>query len=167
MFVPTNLKQVIDYYHPSNGLSLEILMCIVLLPLIPFCLIRDLKILAPFSTFANFLMISSMLVILYELFFDGSLKPISKLDLVAPYYDWPIYFSSAIYAFEGISLVLPVYNEMRYKSEFNPWNGVLNTAMSFVAIMYFSIGFFGYMKYGSDSAASITLNLPTSSVIFI
>ncbi|CAF1034919.1 unnamed protein product [Brachionus calyciflorus] len=166
VFVPTNLKQVIDYYYPSNELTLEILMCIILFPLILFCLIKDLKILAPFSTLANLLMISSILVILYNLFFDGSLKPISQLDLVAPYYDWPIYFSSAIYAFEGISLVLPVYHEMRYKQDFSTWNGVLNTAMIFVAIMYFSVGFFGYMKYGTDSAASITLNLPTSSVLF-
>lgn len=167
VFVPTNIKQVIDFYHPSNGLSVEILMCIVLFPLILFCLIKDLKILAPFSTFANFLMIGSMFVILYGLFFNGSLKPIAKLDLIAPYYDWPIYFSSAIYAFEGISLVLPVHHEMRNKSDFTPWNGVLNTAMCLVAIMYFSIGFFGYMKYGSDSLASITLNLPTENVILI
>lgn len=164
MFIPTNLKQVIDYYHPTNNLSVEIIMCIVLLPLILFCLIKDLKILAPFSTLANALMIGSMFVILYEIFFNGSLKPIDKLDMVAPYSTWPIYFSSAIYAFEGISLILPVYHEMHHKPDFTPWNGVLNTAMTLVAIMYFSIGFFGYMKYGADSAASITLNLPTESV---
>jgi proton-coupled amino acid transporter len=139
-------------------------MAIVLGPLALFCLIKNLKILAPFSTFANFLMIGSMFVIMYELFFDGGLKPFSELVLVGPFESWPIYFSSAIYAFEGISLVLPVYHEMRNKSEFTPWNGVLNTSMILVAVMYFSIGFFGYMKYGSDSEASITLNLPNGQV---
>lgn len=142
-------------------------MCIVLLPLAVFCLIKNLKILAPFSTLANGLMISSMLVILYELFFNGKLKPMNELELVASYTTWPIYFSSAIYAFEGISLVLPVYHEMRNKSEFTPWNGVLNTAMMLVAVMYFSIGFFGYLKYGNDSEASITLNLPNDSVSLV
>jgi solute carrier family 36 (proton-coupled amino acid transporter) len=127
-------------------------------------MIRNLKVLAPFSTFANLLMIGSMLVILYQLFFDGSLKSLSELEMVASYEYWPIYFSSAIYAFEGISLVLPVHHEMRHKKDFTPWNGVLNTAMSLVAIMYFSIGFFGYMKYGADALASITLNLPVSNV---
>ena len=53
---------------------------------------------------------------------------------------------------------------MKYKSSFLPWNGVLNTGMTLVSVMYFSIGFFGYMKYGSDSLASITLNLPVSNV---
>ena len=165
VFVPTNLKQVVDFYHPNGELfTVEQLMSIVLGPLILFCMIKDLKILAPFSTFANFLMIFSMGFILFEIFFSGPLKPISELEMVASYKTWPIYFSSAIYAFEGISLVLPVYHEMRDKSRFAPLNGVLNTAMTLVAVMYFSIGFFGYMKYGADSAASITLNLPSDSV---
>jgi proton-coupled amino acid transporter len=164
VFVPTNIKQVVDYYDPTSKLSVQILMSIVLGPMMVFCLIKDLKILAPFSTFANALMIGSMFVILYELFFNGSLLPLSELEMVASFQNWPIYFSSAIYAFEGISLVLPVYHEMRIKEAFVPWNGVLNTAMSLVAVMYFSIGFFGYMKYGLNSMASITLNLPVSNV---
>lgn len=164
VFVPTNIKQVVDYYYPHSVFSVELLMCIVLGPLMLFCMVKDLKILAPFSTFANFLMIFSMGFILFELFFSGPLKPLGELDMIASYETWPIYFSSAIYAFEGISLVLPVYHEMRHKRNFTTINGVLNTSMSLVAIMYFSIGFFGYMKYGADSAASITLNLPSESV---
>jgi proton-coupled amino acid transporter len=165
VFIPTNLKQVIDFYFKDNSFTLEILMCLVLAPLMLFCLIKDLKILAPFSTLANGLMICSMGIVLFGLFFNGPFRPLDQLDMVAPVANWPIYFSSAIYAFEGISLVLPVYHEMRSKKAFSPWNGVLNTAMTIVAIMYFSIGFFGYMKYGSDAAASITLNLPTESVL--
>ena len=160
VFIPTNLQQVIEVHYP-NSISVQKLMCIILVPLILFCMIKDLKILAPFSTLANILMIGSMGVILFELFFSSEpFKKIDEIDLVAPYSNWPIYFSSAIYAFEGISLVLPVQNEMNNKEAFRPWNGVLNTAMALVAIMYFSIGFYGYLKYGHDAQASITLNLP-------
>lgn len=164
VFVPTNIKQVIDYYHPNSPFSIQLLMTIGLGPLVLFCMVKDLKILAPFSTFANCLMIFSMGFILFEIFFSGPLKPLDQLEMVASFKTWPIYFSSAIYAFEGISLVLPVYHEMREKSRFATLSGVLNTSMMLVAIMYFSIGFFGYMKYGTDSAASITLNLPSDSV---
>ena len=166
IFVPTNLKQVIDFYYPDNTLSIQILMSMVLLPLALFCLIKDLKILAPFSTLANGLIIASMLVIFYELFFVGSFKSTKDLVMVNSYTKWPSYFSSAIYAFEGISLVLPVYHEMKFKQDFQPWNGVLNTSMSIVAVLYFSIGFFGYLKYGEEAADSITLNLPVSNVLF-
>jgi solute carrier family 36 (proton-coupled amino acid transporter) len=105
-----------------------------------------------------------MLIILYALFFDGNFQPLSDLKMVAPVQNWPIFFNSAIYAFEGISLVLPVQHAMENKKRYGPWNGVLNTGMAFVTIMYFSIGFFGYLKYGDGSKASITLNLPIEKV---
>jgi solute carrier family 36 (proton-coupled amino acid transporter) len=164
VFIPTNIKQVVDYYQPANTISIEIYMCFLLLPLVLFCMVKDLKILAPFSTFANVLMIFGMIVIMFELV-TGDVKPFSQIDLVASYEDWPKFYSSAIYAFEGISLVLPVYNEMRNKQHFSPWHGVLNVGMALVAVMYFSIGFYGYLKYGADVQASITLNLSLSKVI--
>lgn len=136
----------------------------MLVPMILYCMIRNLKYLAPFSTFANFLMIGSVLVILYALFFDGELKPYSQLELVAPVVNWPTFFSSAVFAFEGIGCVLPVFHGMEHKSFFTPLNGVLNTAMILVTVMYYSIGFFGYLKYGKDCDASITLNLPVENV---
>lgn len=139
-------------------------MAIILGPMILYCMIRNLKYLAPFSTIANFLMIGSVLVILYSLFFDGELKPYQEILLIAPVGNWPTFFSSTVYAFEGIGCVLPVYHGMETKSFFTPINGVLNTAMIIVAVMYYSIGLFGYLKYGSGSLASITLNLPVSNV---
>jgi len=99
-------------------------------------------------------------------FFHGELKPFSQLDLVAPITTWPNFFSSAVYAFEGIGCVLPVFHGMEEKAFFTPINGVLNTAMTLVTVMYFSIGFFGYLKYGSDCLASITLNLPVANPLF-
>lgn len=38
--------------------------------------------------------------------------------------------------------------------------GVLNQGMSGVTLMYVAIGFLGYLKYGDDTKANITLNLP-------
>jgi proton-coupled amino acid transporter len=56
---------------------------------------------------------------------------------------------------------------MARKSFFSPWNGVLNTAMILVAVMYYAVGFFGYLKYGDDCLASVTLNLPIENVKFL
>ena len=111
IFVPTNVKQVLDFYVPNNGMNVKHIMCIVIGPLALFCMIKSLKALAAFSAIANALMIGSMLVIMYELLFVGSMKPFAELDLVTSWRTWPVYFSSAIYAFEGISLVLPVHKE--------------------------------------------------------
>ena len=43
------------------------------------------------------------------------------------------------------------------------WAGVLNFSMVTIAALYIGMGFFGYLRYGADTMASITLNLPTDS----
>lgn len=166
VFIPTNIEQVIQHYHPNTGMTLEILMTMTLPLMILYCMIRDLKYLAPFSTFANIIVLGSLAIILYDLFIDGELKPYNELELVSPVVNWPTFFSTAVYAFEGIGCVLPVYHGMEDKEFFTPINGVLNTAMILVTIMYYAVGFFGYLKYGVDSAASVTLNLPVENVLF-
>ena len=45
------------------------------------------------------------------------------------------------------------------------WNGVLNTSMITIAALYIGMGFFGYLKYGELTAASITLNLPEGDIL--
>ena len=49
---------------------------------------------------------------------------------------------------------------MRAPKDFRGWTGVLNTSMVIVTVLYFAVGFYGYLKYGSDTKGSITLNLP-------
>ena len=73
---------------------------------------------------------------------------------------YPLYFGTAIYAFEGIGVVLPLENQMRTPRDMRGWNGVLNTSMTIVTCLYIAVGFFGYLKYGEDVKGSITLNLP-------
>ena len=41
--------------------------------------------------------------------------------------------------------------------------GVLNFSMVTIACLYIGMGFFGYLRYGADTMASITLNLPAGS----
>ena len=43
------------------------------------------------------------------------------------------------------------------------WAGVLNFSMVTIAALYIGMGFFGYLRYGEDTMASITLNLPADS----
>lgn len=76
----------------------------------------------------------------------------------------PLYFGTAIYAFEGIGVVLPLENNMKTPQDFGGPTGVLNTGMVIVACLYTSVGFFGYLKYGDHVKGSITLNLPSDDM---
>lgn len=92
------------------------------------------------------------------------LPRISTVRAFAPLNALPLYCATAIYAFEGIGVVLPLENNMKTPQDFDGLNGVLNTGMTIVAVMYTAVGFFGYLKYGDRVQASITLNLESSSM---
>lgn len=95
------------------------------------------------------------------------LQNLPRTDSVKGFATWeqlPLYFGTAIYAFEGIGVVLPLENNMKTPQDFGGLNGVLNTGMVVVASLYTAVGFFGYLKYGENVAATITLNLDSSAV---
>ena len=58
---------------------------------------------------------------------------------------------------------MPIENKMRHPEDFGGLTGVLSTGMVIVTVMYISVGFYGYMKYGDAVLGSITLNLPSSN----
>ena len=72
----------------------------------------------------------------------------------------PLFFGTAIFAFEGIALVLPLQNSMKIPRDFSKCFGVLNVGMVFVTFIFLSFGGIGYWKYGEDTQGSLTLNLP-------
>jgi len=75
----------------------------------------------------------------------------------------PLFFGTAIYAFEGIGIVIPVNKGMQEPGAMRGSTGILNTAMLLVLALYTGMGFFGYLKYGDEVLGSVTLNLaPTT-----
>lgn len=49
---------------------------------------------------------------------------------------------------------------MKHPSDMLTANGVLNSSMGLVTLLYVGFGFFGYLKFGENIKSSITLNLP-------
>ena len=108
-------------------------------------------------------------------------KPLKDLPLITSPAQWPVFFASAMYVFEGIALVsvkafsnearrrlvhqvLPIQQKMKEPESYGGWTGVLNIGMLLVTVVYFIVGFFGYLRYGSDARGSITLNLPNDNM---
>lgn len=125
--------------------------------------IRNLKYLSPISMLANILQFIGLGIIFYYLLQDIPYSWDRKT--FASWGQLPLYFGTAIYAFEGIGVVLPLENQMRTPADMRGWNGVLNTSMVIVSCLYIAVGFFGYLKYGDAVAGSITLNLPVNEFL--
>lgn len=163
----------------------KIYMAIILVPLILICQIRVLKFLVPFSMVANILMGTdcihldawtcpcnnnrfpilvagvSIIITLYYIFEDVKElgDNVGDRNLVSDISSLPLFFSTVIFAMEGIGVVMPVENTMQKPWHFLGCPGVLNTAMCTVVTLYAIVGFFGYLKYGDGTQGSITGNL--------
>lgn len=121
--------------------------------------IRTLKRLSIASAGANVLQVIGISIIIEylikempEKFEIHYFKPISEVALG---------FGSAMFAFEGISVVLPIYTRMKRPEQMGGFAGLINLSYVILLILYFTVGFFGYLKFGAQSKGSITLNLPT------
>jgi len=162
VFVAANLQDVVHHYWYKIDLHWYLLA--LLLPMIVMNWINNLKWLTPVSLFAALLTSSGLGITFFYM-----LQGLPRTSTVHAFSSWsqlPLYFGTAIYAFEGIGVVLPLENNMKTPQDFGGLTGVLNTGMVIVGCLYTAVGFFGYLKYGDKtSLGSITLNLPQGDLL--
>ncbi|XP_054276302.1 proton-coupled amino acid transporter-like protein CG1139 [Macrosteles quadrilineatus] len=161
VFVASNIKAVADEY--VEPIDVRIYMCFLLIPFILINCIRNLKLLAPFSTAANFVTVISFAIIAYYMLTD--IPSLDQRAAVASFKGMPLFFGTVLFAMEAIGVVMPLENEMDRPERFGNMFGVLNCAMLPITILYTLVGFFGYLKYGQGAQGSVTLNLPNDHLL--
>ncbi|KAJ8667950.1 hypothetical protein QAD02_009613 [Eretmocerus hayati] len=163
VFISSNMKQVLKVWGVDLDMNIKLL--VVVLPIMLSTTIRNLKYLVPLSGVANALIISGYFASIYVMCRDG-LPDISERRYGPKWNMLPLFFGTVIYSFEGITLVLPLKNEMKKPKNFDRPLGVLNVGMVIVGTMFVALGFISYLKYGDDIAGSVTLNLaPTNDAL--
>ena len=100
-FILLCVSQVIGTYWVT--LDVHAWLAILLVPMILLNWIKNLKYLAPVSMFAA-LLTSTGLGITFFYMIQG-LPKTSSVRMVAPWHELPLFFGTAIYAFEGIGVV--------------------------------------------------------------
>ncbi|CAG2105350.1 unnamed protein product, partial [Medioppia subpectinata] len=74
------------------------------------------------------------------------------------------FFSTTMFTYEGITVTMGLYQSMKNRNNFAKPCGVINTAIVIVMTMYTIVGLLGYLKYGNEVEASITLSLPKEAI---
>ncbi|KAI5700543.1 hypothetical protein M8J75_000277 [Diaphorina citri] len=161
IFVAGNLKAVADQYYGDH--DIRFYMLLIFFPILLLCWIRNLKLLAPFSTLATAITIASFGITLYYVFTD--VPSISERNPGGNLKELPLFFGTVMFSMSAIGIIMPLENEMRSPSKFTSKLGVLNVAMLSIALIYTGFGFFGYLKYGPSTSGSVTLNLPAGDLL--
>ncbi|EAT41137.1 AAEL001429-PA [Aedes aegypti] len=160
VFVATNIKQLVDVYL---NLDVKIHCMILLVPLIGINMIRNLKILAPFSTLANVITFVGLGMILYYVLDD--LPSLSEREMVTDIGRFPLFFGTTLFALEAVGVIIALENNMATPKSFGGTFGVLNVGMFVIVALYAGMGFLGYWKYGAEALGSLTLNLPEMDIL--
>lgn len=176
ILISASFKQVADNHLPEEWhLSIRTWILGLALPILPLGIIRSLRVLVPFSAVATtFILVglgcSMAWVVIGVSPFSSKEAVLAAVPLpdmasrpwVGTIAHMPLFFSTVVFAMEGIGTVLPIENSMRHPEHFlraRPC-GVLNAAMTLVVFLYSMAGFLGYLRFGNSTEGSITLNLP-------
>lgn len=160
VFIAKSLRDVLH-----NQLQLDwdtrVYIMLLLVPLLIIIQVRKLKHLVPFTAIASCLIISAIGISLYFIF--SAKIELSTKSMWPEWANIPSFVSIVLFAISGINTVLPVENNMKHPKHFLRPFGVMQSAFGCLTILYAITGFFGYAQYGSDTKASITLNLPSDN----
>ncbi|KAJ8945422.1 hypothetical protein NQ318_009878, partial [Aromia moschata] len=163
VFITESITKLLAFYYEDAESWYPYFIVGIMVLLIICCQVRELKHLVPFSFIANSTMIVAFGITLYYTFSGLSEVKFSERKMVNDISGIPSFFGTVVFAMEGIGTIMPVENSM-VKPQFVGCPGVLNIAMGMVVSLYTSIGFFGYIRYGDDTEATITKNLPSSEI---
>lgn len=143
------------------NMQVRVYILVIMIPIFMIGQIRSLKFLVPFSGTANALILIVFGIVIFYIFKE----PLDFTDkaMIADYKQWPIFFSTTIFAITGITAVMPVENSMDKPQQFLGYPSVLIINMIVVTVLYTIIGVLGYARFGEAIQGSITLNLEATT----
>jgi proton-coupled amino acid transporter len=163
IFTAENLYSFCEAVSKSAGppISVNALIGIQLVVLIPLSFIRNMSKLGPVALLADvFIMIGLVYIYQYDikaLIDMGGFHP--TIELFNPR-DWTLTIGSSIFTFEGIGLILPIQSSMKHPENFNK---LLFTVMAIITVVFASVGFLCYGTFGDRVQVEVINNFPQSS----
>lgn len=79
----------------------------------------------------------------------------------------PSFFSIALFAFNGITALMPIENNMRHPAAFVGCPSVICIVVVFVAVVYSSYGLLGYLAYGVGTLGPVSNNFSPKEIVAV
>ncbi|KAJ2489008.1 hypothetical protein IWW37_004336 [Coemansia sp. RSA 2050] len=160
IFVAQNWRNVFNTLSACKmQLSTEFWVLIQMAVFIPLALIRQIRYFAPVALVANLLIIASLGYLLgFDVWSIATTGP-------APFVNYnparfPLLVGTAVYSFEGVTLVIPILDSLKEKRDFGR---VLTLAIMLCLGLFLGVGSLSYLTFGDKVEAVVLLNLPNQS----
>lgn len=127
---------------------------------IPLSFIRNVSKLSLPSLMANFFIFAGLFIVLFFTIKEIGANGTKPINLILNESEFSLFIGTAIFAFEGIGLIIPVQDSMRHPEKFPL---VLGMVIITITILMISIATIGYLAYGEDIQTVILLNLPQTN----
>ncbi|KAI9271973.1 transmembrane amino acid transporter protein-domain-containing protein [Sporodiniella umbellata] len=165
VFISGNIVNIVEVLSNCRvEISQGYYMWIVAIPIIPLALIRHITKLSMAAIIADVFILFGLISCIYftsnELYHHGIAPEVKAVNPTS----FALMIGTGTFAFEGISLVLPISDTMKEPTKF-PF--VVSVGMTIVCFVYILIGEISYMAYGSQIQAAVTYNFPASSPLTI
>ncbi|KAJ2303111.1 hypothetical protein IWW55_003089 [Coemansia sp. RSA 2706] len=160
IFVAQNWRNVFNTLSACRlQLPTEFWVLVQTLVFVPLALIRQIRYFAPVALVANVLIIASLGYLLgFDAWAIAAHGPAPFVNFNAARF--PLLVGTAVYSFEGVTLVIPILESLRDKRSFA---GVLTLAITLCLALFVCVGALSYLTFGARVEAVVLLNLPNTS----
>lgn len=122
IFTAENLKAFTKNVFLISDVPISYFMLLQTIVFIPLSFIRNVSKLSLPSLLANFFIMAGLVIVLFfsskHLFIDLNMKPADGVIMGFNSNRWSMFVGTAIFAFEGIGLIIPVQDSMKHPEKF-------------------------------------------------
>ncbi|RLN86833.1 hypothetical protein BBJ28_00008192 [Nothophytophthora sp. Chile5] len=165
IFVEKNIGEVIlaAFNIQRSGASSSItLIALQILLYTPLSWVRRIEYFALTNLFADLLILFGLVYILsYTVKTLEDAPPGSATWKNFNSTSWAMFLGTAVYCFEGIGLVLPIYDAMDEDIK-HKFPRILSSTMWFLVVLFSVFAGLVYAAFGQDTQSVVTLNLPSA-----
>jgi proton-coupled amino acid transporter len=163
IFVAQNLRDLVMIISDCQWIFPDwVFIALQLAIYIPLAWIRKIKHFSVTSLIADVFILMGLAYIFYYdltvLATEGPAQDIVWVNLQS----FPLFVGTAMFAFEGICLILPIAESMKHPEKFGT---VLTWCVVCIGTIFVVIGAMGYLTFGSKVETVVFLNLPKGSPV--
>ncbi|KAJ2687400.1 hypothetical protein H4R19_006636, partial [Coemansia spiralis] len=160
IFVATNARSVWDALTGCRyRMSPTFWVLVQLAAYVPLAWVRRIKQFAPFALVANACIMAGLgYVLVYDIgrVWSSGIADIVQFNPLR----FPLLVGTAVFAFEGVTLVIPVVDSMTHPERFPR---VLTAVMAVCIVVFCSIAALSYMAFGDAVETVVLLSLPAGA----